>query len=313
MDFFSQELLQQSGRANTMAMQHLMSGPEPLIYGLFGNFGQPLIALSDAYELQSPIMVVQSLTLACVHYDKALRDLLMDVQNAETNSPSIHRQSPFSILQAIGHDGRFSNLVHRPGYTAGVRQVLSNQYTREALVHYIQLLDVTNPTAALENLSQPSLALLTATHKAGKPAFDYYLATLPTLVNATRILLAEFESAEHAMLLVRGVWMMFVLSYITQMRPIIDLSVQSTGDLPKEQTHANWDAIFTEFRRDLLADGSKYLDSRFLRTLRSIHELQGHGFAPDGVKAAYKLRWQWRRWTGLGNDAGQDHGLNVRL
>lgn len=316
MDFYSQELLQQSGRANSMAMYHLMLEPEPLIYGLFGNSGQPLVTLSDALELQSPIMVVQSLTLASVQYDKVLRDLLMEVQAAGPLSPTRHYQSPFSILQAIGHDGRFSNAVHQPGYKAGVRHVLTNKNTREALIHYLRLLDVSNPTAALQTLSQLSLTLLTATHKPGKPAFDYYLANLPTLVNSARILLAEIPSEEHSTLLLRGLWMMFVLTYITQMRPIVDPSVQLTGDfLPEQETYANWDAIFAEFRSDPLNPDSKYMDTQFLRTLRSIYELEGHGYctAGDGVMAAYQLRWQWRRWTGMGNGAGQGEGLNVRL
>lgn len=315
MDFFSQELLQHSGRANSMALYHLMSGREPLIYGLFAHSGQPLATLSDALELQSPIMVVQSLTLASVYHDTALRDLLMEVQAVEPLSPTTHYQAPSSILQAIGHDGRFSNLVHQPGFKAGVRHVLTNKNTRDALIHYLRLLDISNPTTALQPLSQLSLTLLTATHKHGKPAFDYYLANLPTLVNSVRILLAEFPSGDHAALLLRGLWMMFVLTYITQMRPIVDISVQLTGALPKKETYANWDAIFAEFRNDPLTPDSKYVDSQFLRTLRSIYELERHGCCSvgDGVIAGYKLRWQWRRWAGLGNDGGQGEGLDVRL
>jgi hypothetical protein len=261
-------------------------------------------------------MVVQSLTLASVHYDKVLRDLLMEVQAAGPLSPTRPYQSPFSILQAIGHDGRFSNVVHQPGYPAGVRHVLTNKNTREALIHYLRLLDVSDPTAALQTLSQLSLTLLTATHKQGKPAFDYYLANLPTLVNSARIPLAEFPKSEQSTLLLRGLWMMFVLTYITQMRPIVDMSVQLTGgSLPKQETYANWDAIFAEFRGDSLTAESKYMDTRFLRTLRSIYELERHGYCTvgDGVIAAYKLRWQWRRWTGKGAHHGQGEGLNVRL
>jgi len=161
----------------------------------------------------------------------------------------------------------------------------------------------------LEQLSTLAVVLLCATHKRGQPCFDIYLSELPCLVHSLRVVLTRLNDETHRLSLIRGVWLLIILCYVTQLRPVLDPSLISEPD-GENQT---WEAVFSELRESQGIQG-KYLDPHFTRAVRSIRELStmpgGEG-AGLYVRAAWKLSTEWTGWVGVGNETEQT--LNIRL
>ena len=307
MDYYSLENGKLGGNSIILALSHLVSGPKPLIYGLFGGYGRSLLFLSDGMELQSAIIVVESLVLASVDWSEPLDELL---NHPQLDTPPDELLSPDTLLSHVAYDGRFSGLMRSgPGFE-GVSNILSNNIARSAVLEYIHRLDLGDLNGLVHKLSRLSVALLCTTHKQGQPVFDYYLASLPTFVNCLRQLLYSCQDHSKDIVLVRGVWMLMVLAYITQLRPTMDQSLMPSK-VPEGELA--WENVFSGLRQEGGTLEGKYLDSHFLRTLRSLRELD-KAFGGEErvyVRAAWKLCSQWRRWTGFGAD--REESLNIRL
>lgn len=196
-----------------------------------------------------------------------------------------------------------------PGF-GGVSQILANQNARAAVIDYVHLLDVRDQAKLLTQLSRLSVLLLCATHRKGKPAFDFYLSFVPTFVNCLRVLLCSFQDSGNNIALVRGVWTLVVLAYITQLWPVVDHSLLSSETSWKELT---WDGVLRRSRGQTDSAAEKHLDSQLLRTLRSLRELGQCSGGQEQVylRAAWKLRSRWQKWVGLGS--GREETLNIRL
>lgn len=307
MDYFSMENGKLGGNSTVLALSHLIYGPKPLVYGLFGGYGRPLLFLSDGIEVQSAVLVVESLVLAAVDWSTPIEELL---SHAQLQTLPDELLPPETILTRIAYDGRFSGIMKGgPGF-GGASQVLSNQGARSAVVDYVHQLDLRDTTKLLRQLSHLSVLLLCATHKKDKPAFDYFLSSLPTFVNCLRVLLYSFQGSQSSIILVRGVWTLMVLAYITQLRPVIDHSLILLEVPDKGLT---WDGILSHFRQGADPEDGKLMDCQLLRTLRSLREL-GESCGGEEqlyIQAAWKLRYQWQQWAGLG--CGKEEVLNIRL
>lgn len=292
------------GNATVLALSHLVSRSDPLVYGLFGGYGRSLLFLSDGIELQSAVIVVESLVLAAVDWTDWVEVLL--------TPPRTPRQAdellpPETILTRIAYDGRlYGAMKSGPGFR-GLPEILSNGSAREAAIEYIHLLDLRNQPKLVGQLARLSVLLLCTTHKKNKPAFDFYLSHIPTFVNCLRILLYSFQGSGNNVTLIRGVWMLIILAYITQLRPVIDTSLLS---VEAPESELNWDYIL----RVESSPGGKCLDCDLLRTLRSLRELGQSSDGPerDFLHAGWKLRSQWRKWAGFGN-GNREETLNIRL
>ena len=308
MDYFSMENGKLGGNATVLALSHLISRPDPLIYGLFGGYGRSLLFLSDGIELQNAVVVVESLVLAAVDWCPSIEEILTLPQVAMAPDGLL---PPETILARIAYDGRFSGTIKEgPGFS-GMPQILSNKTTRAAAIDYVHMLDIRDQSKLVRQLSHLSVLLLCATHKKDKPAFDFYLSSIPTFVNCLRVLLYSFQGSGNSVTLIRGVWTLIVLAYITQLRPVLDHSLLSFEAPEKPLT---WDGILHNSGCRPNSTVDKYLDCQLLRTLRSLREL---GQASSGqermyMQAASKLRSQWKKWAGLGS-GNREETLNIRL
>ncbi|KAM7221904.1 oxidoreductase AflY [Rhypophila decipiens] len=306
--YFSMENGRLAGNARALAMCHLLTGAKPLIYGLFGGLGRPLVFLSDGMELQTAVMVVESLTLAAVDWIEPIYDIL--------TTPQVPRQAqdfslPAEIIGRLAYDGRFSGIMKSgPGFL-GVSQVFANTAAKAAIVDYLHQLDCRDPVEALEQISRHSVLLLCATHKPAAPAFDFYLSHIPTLINSVRVLLVEFEEAHHQVLILRGLWLLVILLYITQLRPVVNPQLLFSVSMPPQ--HLSWHALFEQLRRRDAASRESVRDMQLLRTLRSLWEL-GKADGEGGrlhLQAAWKLTSQWKKWAG--REGEREETLNIRL
>lgn len=309
MTYFSMENGRFGGNSKALAISHLFTGNRPLIHGLFSGVGRPLACLSDGIELRAAILVVESLTLSAVDWMEPFCELMT---HPDLALPSNEFLSPEDIIGRVGHDGRFSGIMKGGPSFQGVPFVFSSSTAKAALVEYIRLLDCRDLTVLTQQLSALSVLLSCATHKPGQPAFDFYLGHLPTCVNSTRIILDDLlEEDSHKIMLVRGVWLIMMLTYITQLRPVIDGKLLVAKDLPDEAS--GWEPIYEEFRGQAVLEG-KYRDLEFLRALRSLWELsKAYGGAHGRLyfHAAWKLVGEWKGWVGLGVD--REAMLNIRL
>ncbi|KAK4203582.1 hypothetical protein QBC40DRAFT_316332 [Triangularia verruculosa] len=309
MTYFSLLNNQYNSNSLTLAHSQLFTGPKPLVYGLFSSLGLPLTFLSDGIELRSAILVAQSLTISAVDWTNPIFDLLTSPQLAR---PASELLSPEELLRRVAYDGRFSGVMKSgPGYH-NISQIFSNPSARTAVIEYIQQLDCRNIGLLLPQLASLSVLLLTATHKPTAPAFDFYLAHLVTAVNSLRIILGILDQGTHRIVAVRGVWLLFVLVYVTQLRPVVDGELLHGIEL---QGGHDWQGIYELFCGEGIANGGRFGNGPFLRVMRTLWEL---GQEYDGVgggmclKAAWKMIGYWGGWTGLGGDS-REVGLNIRL
>ncbi|KAK4143089.1 uncharacterized protein C8A04DRAFT_37806 [Dichotomopilus funicola] len=316
MSYFSLENGNFGGDTRALAIHHIFSGnysgSEPLLYGLFSGVGRPLSLLADGIELQATILVMESLTLSAVHWMERFGDLLTA---PETPEPSTNYLSPEDILGRAGHDGRFSGVMKTgPGFH-GVSYVFTHPGAQAAIMEYMQYLDTRDVMLLVQQISALSVLLLSATHKPKQPAFDLYLARLPTCVYSTRVLLTTWVvDQEQQLLLVRSLWLLVVLTYVTQLRPIIDGKLMVSEELACE--NATWEGVFGEPENGAgsAGAGGEIGDVDLLRALRSLRELSRVYEGVHGklyLHAAWKMRKQWAGWTGRGTD--REAVLNIRL
>ncbi|KAL1881159.1 hypothetical protein VTK73DRAFT_4606 [Phialemonium thermophilum] len=312
MDFFSMENGRLAGDSTRLCVLHFTSGLKPLIYGLFGGCGRSLCFLGYAFEVQNALMVVQSLVLAAMDWPAFVEELLEHPQLATASAELL---SPDAMLTRIYYDGRFSSVIKRPGLESAVPRLLSSAQFRSAVLDYIHRLDLRDMQNLAAQLSQLSTLLLCATHKKEKPAFDYYLGHLPTVVNCFRVLLATFGAVEKITVqLARGVWLLVVLSYIAQLRPHIDRTL--VEDLEVPDGDAAWEGILSGLTQVVHSEsGTQLIDSDLQSALRSLHcfalATSDQEQRKLYLKAAWKLRSQWKCWIGFG--APEEETLNIRL
>ncbi|KAK3290736.1 uncharacterized protein B0H64DRAFT_447025 [Chaetomium fimeti] len=309
MTYFSMENGRFSGNTRSLAICHLFTGDSPLVYGLFSGIGRPLTLLADGIELRAAILVMESLTLSAVDWMGPMGELLTHPQLA---APSGEYLSPEDIIGRVAYDGRFSGVMKAGSGFHGVSHVFSNPTARTAIVEYVRCLDTRDLALLLQQISALSVLLLTATHKPNQPAFDLYLARLPTCVNSTRVILENWvEDENHKLLLVRGLWLLVILTYITQLRPVIDGKLLVSRELAEETR--GWGAIIDRIHGQcILEDREGGHD--LLRAVRSLRELSAKYGAAHGrlyIHAAWKLVRNWQGWTGLGVD--REATLNIRL
>lgn len=308
MDYFSMQYGQARGSSFALALSQLFHGEKPLVYGLFAGQGAALLSLSDAHELQNPILLVQSLVLASMDWNESVHELL---RHPELERPPEAPLTPEAILARIAYDGRFSGVMKRGPGSQQAGLLLENPGARMAIVDYVGQLDVTDISRVVEQLASLSVTLLCGAHKPGRPAFDFSLGLTPTLVQSLHVVLENTEGPAQRLLLVRGVWLFMVLAYITQLRPVLDRRLIS--DVVVHDAESSWMSVFAEFGQQDGRVQGKYLDAHLLRALRSIGTF-GLVYTKDELfynKAAWKLRCEWQRWTGFG--AAREETLNIRL
>jgi hypothetical protein len=195
-----------------MITSNLLQGPQPLIDGLVGGFGHPLILLADAFEMNSSIPATEALALNAIDYN-ALHKVL-DIPLPQHTRTLL---TPQEIINRISHDQTFNELLTAPG-VQNTAIILTNLEAANAVFKYINLLDVTNLPNLMAQFADLAALLESVVHKPGEPAFDFYLNHILTLTYSIRILLPIFP-AEYSVQLIRSLWLLIIIAYVSQLRP----------------------------------------------------------------------------------------------
>ncbi|PMD37947.1 hypothetical protein L207DRAFT_400116, partial [Hyaloscypha variabilis F] len=286
-DYFTKELARFESDWKAMVTMNLLQGSHPLIDGLIGGFGHPLILLADAYEMNSSDLAVEALALNAVDYN-ALHKVL-EIPTPEPTGPFL---TPQAIIDGIYKDHTFDGFLHAPG-VQNTTTIMSNPPAARAVIQYLFALDVSDLPRLVEQLADLAVLLEFAVHKPGEPAFDFYLNHILTLTYSLRILLPVFP-VEQGLLLVRGVWLLTIIAYISRLRPMIQPKLIEDVDLSGV---TSWKDIFKNFHAGIGLEG-KWLDTHFIRAMRNLMELgkmlkEREAFY---MKGAVKLEAEWKEW-----------------
>lgn len=285
-------------------VSHLIQGPELLLTGVVGGFGHPLIQLADAFELQCPELAVEALSLNAIDYND-LSKFLSVPGNNRTGKPTC---SPFKIISEIASDPRFSGILSRPG-VQNTTVLLSNEETKLAILEYFLKIDLSDIQTVVGQLADLAVLLTCAAHKPGKPAIDFYLTHTLTFVWCLKVLIPIFTRPDDTLVLIRAVWILIVLAYVTELRPVLTPAL--IEDVANTQ-EIRWEDVLQDFYESEDLNG-KYLDAHFLRAMRNLMELGKKSTEKEAfyLRAAVKLSSEWRGWSGLGGDCEVE--LNIRV
>jgi len=125
---------------------------------------------------------------------------------------------PLEIIQRIRDDERFHHVIPHPGYDYNK---LLDECGPQVLQYFNTLiLDDSNLAGIYEALVDTAVFIHITCQKRGNPKFDFFLVHLVTTAHALRIVLPLLSLA-HAKSLIRSHWVLVVLTYFTQMRPLV--------------------------------------------------------------------------------------------
>ncbi|OAA59850.1 hypothetical protein SPI_06048 [Niveomyces insectorum RCEF 264] len=326
------------------AAAHLAYRSPSLLHGLFNHLGVPLIMLADGLHIPSALYLVSTMALACAHWDSLIATQLavlraeIDRRRVELNPAAVTMSmikqapadaSPLNLLRRIAQDARFQNVMPMglPGYAEHLcrgQSILCNTTVEAALHEYVWALEVPDTDdmdTVLTELGYAAVLLACATHKPLGPStnsyaeqYDYYLCMLPSLVHAVRAILWAFKPIgffkPFRLLLVRGVWMVMILAYVTQMRPTVTEALVTEVDSGSEPL--SWEQLSLYFSNDPQLDIPRHRDFMFLRALSSIGSLACYDTKRDRFynQAAFKLQRTFTSWVGFGHPG--EPTLNIR-
>ncbi|KAK3337085.1 hypothetical protein B0T19DRAFT_411458 [Cercophora scortea] len=233
---------------------YMLQGKEPLINGLIGGLGHPLIHLGYAYEFDNREIAMEALGLAATQYNFLHKYL---------DDPSYTRTSPFSsssptdLLDKVANDPRFDGFFKDPGFD-NVEPIF--QEHESLILEYWNAWDLTDPAKQFRESQEAAVALLVATVKPGTHAYNFFIVHLLTTSHAVRILL-PFLPAKFHLSLVRQWWLLTLAVYIAELRPKIDPDY--IGD-PKGKS---WN--YVEYK----ALNSQWsTDAHYVKAIRAIRE-----------------------------------------
>lgn len=212
--------------------------PKVMVQGMLAGLLHPLIHLGYAVEFDDWEVATEALTLCAVSKENESFQLLDLTPFDEQATTTTHKSSALDILKEIRNDPSYNGLYEHP--SEGKIGDLVSQFPKQ-LSKYINQFSVGKThedlIANLKELLVASALILTCTHKDDKtslPAYDFFLLHLLT---ATHAAIEIFENppangVQHAPLLttelehevVQKLWVSFVVLYIIQMRPSIEIA-----------------------------------------------------------------------------------------
>ncbi|TVY38359.1 Questin oxidase, partial [Lachnellula subtilissima] len=253
-DFFEDELaLKFNYDWKRVADEYLFSGKEPLINGVIGGLGHPLIHLGYAYEFSSKELGMEALAMTSVGYDPLHKYL----DNPSYTQPSTYSTtSPVEILHRIAADTRFDGLFPSKGYEN--IETLFKHHEALVLEHW-NAWTITNPTEQFRASQEAAMNLVVRTVKPGTHAYDFFMVHILTTSHAVRILLPVVPKKFHVSL-VRQWWLLTIAVYVAQLRPVID------GDL-EGKPGKGWAYV-----EEMAVNGPWSTDSHYVKALRAMKE-----------------------------------------
>lgn len=301
--FFESESRRPSKLEQSILQPWLLEKPKPLLAGLIGGYGHPLILLADAVELGSSKLAIDALALTATDWNALASVVSISLVNDVNNQPG----SLLDVLDRIRSDHTFDGLIPSQGIQH-ISTVLSSptasvcvmQYYRLGCAYLLQDSGITKTGITSEMVSL-AVYLLAATHAPGRPAFDFYLAHNLTFVNCLRILRPTFADIEASHMLIRIYWLLTILAFITQGRPVVMKNlipdVESAGKAVK-----SWDEIKSAALSKRGGFSQRQTDPHFLKAVQILTQL-GPGnrdVEPLLLSVANKLIEEFEDWTGFG-------------
>lgn len=213
LDYFEDKLVMEFAYDWKKLLGHfLYSGPQPLLHGLIGGLGHPLIHLGYAFEMDSKDLAVEALTLSGVQYNffhKYLDD------PSYTRPSGLPSDSPLGLLIKLSEDTRFDSLPKNPELED--LQTIFEQH-EPLILEYWNAWQLEDPTKQFQLSQEAAVALLTETVRPGTHSFDFLIVHLLTTSHAVRVLL-PFVPPEHHITLVREWWLLVIAMYLIKGRP----------------------------------------------------------------------------------------------
>ncbi|KAL2825357.1 hypothetical protein BDW59DRAFT_172434 [Aspergillus cavernicola] len=286
--YFDEELKRNNGNWKKLLQEYLFAGPEPLINGFSGGLGHPFIHLAYAWELQSPTVATEALSLGCTEN--------MEAHGLLDNYPpdnSTYKTSSFAdVIKHIYDDKRFDGLFEYQGIT-NIDTLMQQRF--QAVLEHWNAWEVTDPLQQLEKMCDTSVLLAIATgdqeHK-----FDFYLVHTMTVAHALRVLWELFPENQQACIL-RQYALFVIMVYICQLKPEVDFDLIHAIDSVHLGEWDDWDSIV---ERALQHKWMK--DSHFFKVIRAPKAFEEtYGAKNDFYrKASLKFLAEFDGWEGFG-------------
>ncbi|KAL3428806.1 hypothetical protein BDV09DRAFT_203840 [Aspergillus tetrazonus] len=290
--YFDRELERSNGDWKKVLRDYLFPGPEPLINGFCGGLGHPFIHLAYAWELQSPAVATEALSLGCTENMQGHE--LLDSYPPDTST--YKTTSLADVIQRVHEDSRFDNLFTHQGIT-NIEALMKQRFN--AVLEHWNAWEVSTATALqqLENICDTSVLLAIATCDAQRK-FDFYLVHTMTVAHALRVLWEVFPEAQRACIL-RQYALFVIMVYIYQKKPEIHgelIDATHSVQLGKEEEDG-WDALVARALRH-----KWYKDSHFFKVVRAPRAFEETFGCKNNFyrKAAAKFVVEFDGWEGFG-------------
>ncbi|KAK4067247.1 uncharacterized protein Triagg1_7690 [Trichoderma aggressivum f. europaeum] len=268
--------------------------------GFIGGYAHPLIMFADAVELGSSMLAFDALALTATDWGPLTTIITMDLP-----PPEICPNSLMEILDAIRNDSCFDHVVPSPGIQH-IAKILHYGPAATAIIRYLSMGNeyILRPEFNLqltEEMVEIAIYLLMCTHVPGAPAFDFYLNHNLTFVNCLRILLPVFEHADAKKTLLRIYWLLTILAFVTQGRPVINTKLIQSRDV--RPSHADWDDIKNAALNPIgTMNPKRIFDAHFLKAVHIMHTfgLVMEDMEPLVLAAVRKFVGEFNNWVGFG-------------
>ncbi|PCH04731.1 protein of unknown function DUF4243 [Penicillium occitanis (nom. inval.)] len=286
--YFDDEIKRNNGDWKKVLNEYLFPGPEPLINGCSGGLGHPFIHLAYAWELQSPTVAAEALSLACTEYIEV--HSLLD--NYPSDNSTYKTSSLAEVIKSIHDDKRLDGLFEHQGIT-NIGSLMQQRF--EIVLEHWNAWEVTDPLEQLENCCDVSVLLAIATGDRGRK-FDFYLIHTMTVAHALRVLWDLFPEDQRACIL-RQYALFVIMVYICQLKPKFEFSLIETIESVKLRDADTWDSLAT---KALQHKWSK--DSHFFKVIRAPKVFEETYGAKSGfyLKASLKFLSEFDGWEGFG-------------
>lgn len=283
-DFFEDELaLNFAYEWKEVVNEYMFGGDKPLINGVVGGLGHPLIHLAYAYELNSHTIATEALSMSAISYSPLHAYLEDDVY---IRPSSYSTQKPLEILHRIHQDPRLDGAVSDTG---GDIVELIKQNEAIILEHW-NAWDIEDPREQFRASQEAAVSLSahsvpqTATEK---HSYDFFLVHLLTTSHAARVMLPLIPRRFHISLLRQ--WFLFAIAvYIGQQRPKLH-------ELGLGRPEKDWAYV-----RDRSINGPWAMDSHYVKALRAMKDAAELWGDDDGwyLGSAVKFADEFNGWTG---------------
>ncbi|KAK1639233.1 hypothetical protein BDP81DRAFT_423748 [Colletotrichum phormii] len=242
-DFFEDHLANNSYEWRKVVDEFMFTGDEPLVHGLIGGLGHPLIHLGYAYEMNSKEIAIEALALAATQYN--FFHQYLDEKRYTKPSP-FSSKSTFELINKVADDKRLDGLFKEP--SLGNLDVLFAKH-EDIVLEYWNAWTITDPVKQFEESQELVVALLVATIPRGTHGYNFFTVHLLTTSHAVRILLPVIPAKFHISL-VREWWLLVLGVYISLLRPKIDPDNVETDLKQRHWGHVEHEALNSQWATD---------------------------------------------------------------